>query len=112
LTEAFELLKDPAKRRALDESIRARLAKNERYKAHNAKRKELVDELEGNERAIKRQRETRKQEHKTEEDELTRIRMESQRLRQARTNARKPPIQSSDSQRTSGALEPYSSQSQ
>jgi len=110
LTEAFELLKDPAKRRALDESIRVRLAKNKRYEAHNAKRKQLVDEPEGNERAIKRQRETRKQEHRAEGDELTRIRMETQRLRQARTNARKPPTQSSDSQRNSGALEPYNSQ--
>jgi ClpP class serine protease len=99
------LLKDPARRRALDDSIRARLATKERYDAHNAKRKQLIDELEGNERAVKRQRETRNREHNAEEDELTRIKMQSQQLRQARASTHKSPTRPPDSQENSlGAL--------
>ena len=100
LTEAFETLQDPVRRHALDDSIRARLAKQERYGAHNAKRKQLIDELEGNERAIKRRRETRNQEH-NDEDELPRLKMESQKLRLARADAHKPPTQLPDGQNVS-----------
>lgn len=100
------MLKDPARRRALDESVRARLATKERYDSHNAKRKQLIDELEGSERAIKRQRDTRNQERNAEEDELARIKNESQQLRQARASVHKTPTPLSGPQENSlGALQ-------
>lgn len=84
------MLSDPVKRGKLDDSIRARLAKTQRYDAHNAKRKQLIDELEESEHANKRQRQKRNQEHNDEEDALTRIKKESQQFRQARADAHKP----------------------
>lgn len=84
LTEAYELLKDTFKRQALDASLRVREARKQRYAAHDAKRKTLIDELEENERQYKRQRTEKVQQAAAEAQDLDRIKEQSRMLREGK----------------------------
>ncbi|KAH6917937.1 DnaJ domain-containing protein [Coprinopsis sp. MPI-PUGE-AT-0042] len=62
LNQAYELLLDPLRRLALDAKLRLKNARKERFKAYDAKRKNLVEELEERERAFKKARVEKAQE--------------------------------------------------
>ncbi|KXN82251.1 Pre-mRNA-splicing factor cwf23 [Leucoagaricus sp. SymC.cos] len=82
LNQAYELLLDPLRRLALDQKLRVKLARKERYKAYDAKRKHLVEELEERERqAVKKARMGRDEEARVER-ETERIKEEGRRLRE------------------------------
>ncbi|KAF8311010.1 DnaJ-domain-containing protein [Clavulina sp. PMI_390] len=85
LKVAYELLQDPQRRQSLDAKIKAKAHAKERHAALDSKRKALVDELEENERAHKRQRATAGQTPQNEDSVLNRIKEESKRLREGRT---------------------------
>lgn len=100
LTEAYELLKDPTKRQALDASLRVKEARKQKYAAHDAKRKTLIDELEENERNYKRQRTEKAQQATVEAQELDRIREQSRRLREGKSKRSEPEVQPSSAPTT------------
>lgn len=89
MTEAFELLKDSSKRQALDVSIRAKLARKERYSAQDSKRKALIDELEEKERIFKRRRSEQTREQHAQTKDLDRIKAENRILREGRDQSHK-----------------------
>ncbi|KAJ8514599.1 hypothetical protein ONZ45_g7883 [Pleurotus djamor] len=67
----YELLLDPLRRLALDAKLRVKLARKERFKAYDSKRKNLVEDLEERERAFQKARVEKQQEeikvwHETE----------------------------------------------
>ncbi|KAF5351140.1 hypothetical protein D9756_008339 [Leucocoprinus leucothites] len=90
LNQAYELLLDPLRRLALDQKLRVKQAKKERYKAYDAKRKHMVEELEERERAAVKKARMGKAEEVRVMSETERIKEEGRRLRemkQAQVNA-------------------------
>ncbi|OSD07994.1 DnaJ-domain-containing protein [Trametes coccinea BRFM310] len=84
LHQAQELLLDPLRRMALDAKLRMKEARKARFSQYDAKRKNLVEELEERERAFKKARtdsETQKRERWRENE---RIMDEGRRLREER----------------------------
>lgn len=82
LNQAYELLLDPLRRLALDAKQRVKLARKERFKSYDNKRKNLVEELEERERAFKKARmEKQKEEVETWRD-TEKIKEEGKRLRE------------------------------
>ena len=64
LNQAYELLLDPLRRMALDAKQRLKEARKARYAKYDAKRKNLVDELEEREHAFKKARVEKEQRQK------------------------------------------------
>lgn len=91
------MLKDASKRQTLDNEIRTKLARKERYAAHDSKRKALIDELEESERNSKRQRSEQIQAQRAEASDIERIQAENKRIREGRGRPQKseplnPPV--------------------
>ncbi|KAJ8519195.1 hypothetical protein ONZ45_g3837 [Pleurotus djamor] len=84
LNQAYELLLDPLRRLALDAKLRVKLARKERFKAYDSKRKNLVEELEERERAFKKARVEKQQEEIKVWHETERIKEEGRKLREER----------------------------
>ncbi|KAH9478676.1 Pre-mRNA-splicing factor cwf23 [Psilocybe cubensis] len=82
LNQAYELLLDPLRRLALDAKLRVKLARKERFKAYDNKRKNLVEELEERERAFKKSRMDKQKEEVETWHETERIKEEGKRLRE------------------------------
>lgn len=84
LNQAYELLLDPLRRLALDAKMRIKQARKERFKGYDAKRKNLVEDLEERERAFKKAR-VEKQKEEVEQWQATeKIKDEGRRLREER----------------------------
>ncbi|KAL9709847.1 hypothetical protein Ac2012v2_006902 [Leucoagaricus gongylophorus] len=81
LNQAYELLLDPLRRLALDQKLRVKEAKKERYKAYDAKRKHMVEELERRERATAKKTKMGREEEMRVINETERIKEEGRRLR-------------------------------
>ncbi|PFH49567.1 hypothetical protein AMATHDRAFT_147404 [Amanita thiersii Skay4041] len=84
LTQAYELLLDPLRRLALDAKLRIKLARAERFKAYDSKRKNLVEELEERERAFKKARVDKQKEEVARWQETEKIKEEGRKLREQR----------------------------
>lgn len=84
LNQAYELLLDPLRRLALDQKLRVKKARAERYKTYDTKRKNMVEELEARERAFKKTRLDKKNEEIKVQTETERIKEEGRRLREQR----------------------------
>jgi curved DNA-binding protein CbpA len=82
LNQAYELLLDPLRRLALDQKLRVKKARAERYKTYDAKRKNMVEELEERERAFKKTRLDKKNEEVKVQMETDRIKEEGRRMRE------------------------------
>ncbi|EKM76405.1 hypothetical protein AGABI1DRAFT_78472 [Agaricus bisporus var. burnettii JB137-S8] len=82
LNQAYELLLDPLRRLALDQKLRVKKARAERYKSYDAKRKNMVEELEERERAFKKTRLDKKNEEIKVQVETERIKEEGRKLRE------------------------------
>ncbi|PPQ80570.1 hypothetical protein CVT25_001604 [Psilocybe cyanescens] len=82
LNQAYELLLDPLRRLALDAKLRIKLARKERFKAYDNKRKNLVEELEERERAFKKTRMDKQKEEVQTWHETEKIKEEGKRLRE------------------------------
>ncbi|KAF9530237.1 DnaJ domain-containing protein [Crepidotus variabilis] len=82
LNQAYELLLDPLRRLALDAKLRIKLARTERYKSYDNKRKNLVEELEERERAFKKVRVEKQKEEAEAWTSNERIKEEGKRLRE------------------------------
>ncbi|KZV84661.1 DnaJ-domain-containing protein, partial [Exidia glandulosa HHB12029] len=79
LNQAYNLLLDPAKKTALDESLRVKRARAERFKQFDSKRKNLVDDLEARERAFKKARVEKFESERARELEIERVKEEGRR---------------------------------
>jgi DnaJ family protein C protein 17 len=77
------------RRLALDAKLRATQARKERFKAYDAKRKNLVEELEERERAFKRARVQKQKEEMEAYTSTERIKEEGRRMREEREKALK-----------------------
>ncbi|OCH89226.1 DnaJ-domain-containing protein [Obba rivulosa] len=84
LNQAYELLLDPLRRMALDAKMRVKEARKTRFAQYDAKRKNLVEELEERERAFKKARVGKEAETKARMQENERIMEEGRRLREER----------------------------
>ncbi|KAA1472388.1 DnaJ-domain-containing protein [Dentipellis sp. KUC8613] len=84
LNQAYELLLDPLRRLALDAKQRLKEARKTRFAGYDAKRKNMVEELEERERAFKKARVEKAQEERARERETEHIREEGRRLREER----------------------------
>ncbi|KAI0659170.1 DnaJ domain-containing protein [Cubamyces menziesii] len=84
LHQAQELLLDPLRRLALDAKLRLKEARKARYAQYDAKRKNLVEELEERERAFKKARTETEAQKKERWRENERIMEEGRRLREER----------------------------
>lgn len=82
LNQAYECLLDPVRRLALDQKVRVKEAKKERYKAYDAKRKHMVEELEQRERAAVKRAKMDSEEEVRVMNETERIKAEGRRLRE------------------------------
>jgi len=82
LNQAYECLLDPVRRLALDQKLRVKEAKKERYKAYDAKRKHMVEELEQRERAAVKRAKMDSEEEVRVMNETERIKAEGRRLRE------------------------------
>ncbi|KAG2008342.1 DnaJ protein [Coprinopsis cinerea AmutBmut pab1-1] len=82
LNQAYELLLDPLRRLALDAKLRLKNARKERYKAYDAKRKNLVEELEEREKAFKKAKMEKQREDEQLQYQTERIKEEGRRLRE------------------------------
>ena len=89
MNQAYELLLDPLRRLALDAKLRATQARKERFKAYDAKRKNLVEELEERERAFKKARVQKQKEEMEAYTSTERIKEEGRRMREDREKALK-----------------------
>ena len=71
LNQAYELLLDPLRRMALDAKVRLKEARKARYAQYDAKRKNMLDDLEERERAFKKAKvdKEEKQKHMWRENE-------------------------------------------
>ncbi|PCH39432.1 DnaJ-domain-containing protein [Wolfiporia cocos MD-104 SS10] len=87
LNQAYELLLDPLRRMALDAKVRLKEARKARYATYDAKRKNLVEELEERERAFKKARVEKQEEERARFFENERIMEEGRRLREEREKA-------------------------
>ncbi|KAF9500633.1 DnaJ-domain-containing protein [Pleurotus eryngii] len=90
LNQAYELLLDPLRRLALDAKLRLKLARKERFKAYDSKRKNLVEELEERERAFKKARVEKQQEEIKVWHETEKIKEEGRKMREEREKALRP----------------------
>ncbi|KAF7426405.1 hypothetical protein PC9H_008773 [Pleurotus ostreatus] len=90
LNQAYELLLDPLRRLALDAKLRLKLARKERFKAYDSKRKNLVEELEERERAFKKARVEKQQEEIKVWRETEKIKEEGRKMREERERALRP----------------------
>jgi DnaJ family protein C protein 17 len=81
LFEAYELLKDPARRDKYDQELAAVEARAQRFSALDNKRKAQVADLEAREEAFKKSREDGMTEQRRKDLELQRLKDEGQRLR-------------------------------
>ncbi|KAF7798467.1 hypothetical protein EIP86_009688 [Pleurotus ostreatoroseus] len=84
LNQAYELLLDPLRRMALDAKMRLKEARKARFAKYDAKRKNLVDELEERERAFKKAKVEKEQKQKAVWRENERIMEEGRVLREQR----------------------------
>ncbi|KAI0777661.1 DnaJ domain-containing protein [Trametes elegans] len=84
LHQAQELLLDPLRRMALDAKLRLKEARKVRYAQYDAKRKNMVEELEERERAFKKARTETEAQKKERFRENERIMEEGRRLREER----------------------------
>jgi curved DNA-binding protein CbpA len=82
LNQAYELLLDPLRRLALDAKLRVKLARAQRFKSYDNKRKNLVEELEERERAFKKARMEKQKEEVETWRETERIKEEGKKLRE------------------------------
>jgi len=82
LNQAYELLLDPLRRLALDAKQRVKLARKERFKSYDNKRKNLVEELEERERAFKKARMEKQNEEVETWRDTEKIKEEGKRLRE------------------------------
>ncbi|KAJ3503923.1 hypothetical protein NLJ89_g8215 [Agrocybe chaxingu] len=103
LNQSYELLLDPLRRLALDAKLRLKLARKERFKAYDNKRKNLVEELEERERAFKKARMEKREEevqtwHSNEriKEEGKRLREEKEREMKARMAPQMPEVEEED----------------
>ncbi|KAJ6542277.1 hypothetical protein B0H10DRAFT_2136151 [Mycena sp. CBHHK59/15] len=87
LTQSYELLLDPLRRLALDAKLRVKQARDERFKSYDAKRKNMVTELEERERVFKKARMDQQKEDAERWHETEKIKDEGRRLREERENA-------------------------
>ena len=93
LNQAYELLLDPLRRLALDAKLRLKQARAERFKTADAKRKNLLDELEERERAFKKARMDKQKEEATMQQNNERIQEEGKRLREEKEKEMKIKIE-------------------
>lgn len=84
LNQAYELLLDPLRRLALDAKIRIKNARKERFKSYDAKRKNLVDDLEERERAFKKAKVERDKDEVRRWTDTERIKEEGKRMMEER----------------------------
>ncbi len=84
LNQAYELLLDPLRRMALDAKQRLKDARKARYAKYDAKRKNLVDELEEREQAFKKARVEKEEKQKQVWRDNEQIMEEGRRLREER----------------------------
>ncbi|TFK26602.1 DnaJ-domain-containing protein [Coprinopsis marcescibilis] len=84
LNQAYELLLDPLRRLALDAKLRVKLARTQRFKAYDTKRKNLVEELEERESAFKKAKFDRMKEEVEAQHQTERIKEEGRKLREER----------------------------
>ncbi|KAF8645670.1 hypothetical protein AX16_007653 [Volvariella volvacea WC 439] len=89
LNQAYELLLDPLRRLALDAKLRAKKARAERFAKYDAKRKNLLDELEERERAFKKARVDKAKEEAAQRQATEQIKEEGRRMREGREKALK-----------------------
>ncbi|KAG5648295.1 hypothetical protein DXG03_004867 [Asterophora parasitica] len=82
LNQAYELLLDPLRRLALDAKLRLKLARAERFKSYDNKRKNMVEELEARERAFKKARVEKQQAEVRQWQETEQIKDQGRRLRE------------------------------
>ena len=98
LNQAYELLLDPLRRLALDAKLRVKQARTERFKDADAKRKNLLDELEERERAFKKARTDKQKEEVAIQQHNERIQEEGKRLREEREKVMKMKIEMEEKQ--------------
>ncbi|KAI0322883.1 DnaJ domain-containing protein [Amylostereum chailletii] len=84
LNQAYELLLDPLRRLALDAKIRVVEARKQRFSKYDAKRKNLLEELEERERAFKKAKTEKDVAERTRTREAEKIKEEGRRLREDR----------------------------
>lgn len=84
LNQAYELLLDPLRRLALDAKLRLQQAKKERFKNYDAKRKNMVNELEEREQAFKKARMEKQKEEVATWQETEKIKDEGRKMREER----------------------------
>ncbi len=84
LNQAYELLLDPLRRMALDAKVRLKEARKTQYAKYDAKRKNLVNDLEERERAFKKSRTEKVEKQKAVWRENERIMDEGRVLREKR----------------------------
>ncbi|KAF7318981.1 J domain-containing protein [Mycena chlorophos] len=89
LTQAHELLLDPLRRLALDAKLRAKHAREARFKTYDTKRKNMVTELEERERAFKKAKLDQEAEEIKNRTENDKIKDAGRRMREERENALK-----------------------
>ena len=82
LNQAYELLLDPLRRLALDAKLRIKQARAERFKSYDGKRKNLVEELEERERALKKARVDKRKEEAEAMLANEKIKAEGKKLRE------------------------------
>ncbi|KAH8108794.1 DnaJ-domain-containing protein [Phellopilus nigrolimitatus] len=82
LNQAYELLLDPLRRLALTSSVRTKEARKARYSKYDQKRKNLQEELEERERALKKQKLGKAKEAREREQENERIKEAGRKLRE------------------------------
>ncbi|KAG6336378.1 hypothetical protein ID866_2698 [Astraeus odoratus] len=88
LTNASNILLDPLRRLALDAQLRLAAAKKARFAAYDAKRQNLVTELEEREREFKRARLEKEKARAAREGENDRVKEAGRRLREERERER------------------------
>ncbi|TFK72442.1 DnaJ-domain-containing protein [Pluteus cervinus] len=84
LNQAYELLLDPLRRLALDAKLRIKLARVERFKSFDTKRKNMVDELEERERAFKKSKVDKEKEEISRWQTTEKIKEEGRKMREER----------------------------
>lgn len=84
LNQAYELLLDPLRRMALDAKMRLKEARKTRYAQYDSKRKNMLDDLEEAERAVKKAKVEKEAKQKEMWRENERIMEEGRILREQR----------------------------
>ncbi|KAF8328108.1 DnaJ domain-containing protein [Cantharellus anzutake] len=106
LTTAYELLQDPVKRQALDESLRISKSRRARLASHDSKRKILQEELEAGERAAKKFRAGDVERAAAASEKLAKAKEESKRLLEERMKKLQSHAPQSRADSRSSATEP------